>query len=372
MGVTHAKPSSSAPILGADWDAEHVVSGLGGAALEPSTLDSTYGDHFLSSALDPKWTRRGRPANEDLFSSPGILIPSPVNGANFGDTQEFTDADEFDIFLAASHYSLADEGFGIICVNSSGTGLWTGYRNTNRLGIFTVTTWATSLEPVSNLGLAGSTLYGTGEKRWWKLMKRKTALAGDLYAAAFSLDGMRWTHGTGWYDPSDFTPAYIGWWLGVQNASANRPLAIDLFDAKRCSLGSNLLRFPTSGTVTPSSDASSQGGTIGNVINGSAGDEWYFANSNAAGVSLTLTFSVAQTLNRLRFRGRTDQFGDALIEFSDGSQYPVGLYTGSSSWVVWDVPATKTTTYIKIIWQKSQNGSNPGFSEIEAYLATAL
>lgn len=348
------------------------AGGGGGDPLDDVTLDATYGDHFTGTTLDAKWTRRSRQTGHgEIFSGTWMKI-LPTNAGNFGDTQAFTDAAEFDVEMACSILDPTDDGFGILVVNSSGTGIWLGHRASNRMGFFTVTTFATALEPVAgqNLSLAGSTLVANGRKTWLRVEKRK-CLGTDTYFFRFSLDGASWSIPLVGYQPSAFTPQLIGWWAGVQAAGASpvwRQPALDWFNARTRSVGNNLCTAPSSGTLTWTTDATSPTGTPANISNGSIADENLFPSSNSAGVSYTGTWSVAQTINRVRIRFRGDAWGSGYVETSDGTRTAFHGFAGG--WCNVDLPAAVSTTYVKIVWTKHLHGANPGINEVEAYLAS--
>ncbi|HUW15681.1 MAG TPA: hypothetical protein VMW94_01270 [Actinomycetes bacterium] len=354
------------------------AAGGGGIAnpLDDITLHGTYGDHF--TAVSGLWTGQNRVTDYDQFGYHGasatwaeMLIPDTTN---FGDLQAFTDKDEFDIEMAGSYYSDAlDDGFGPIVLDSAGTGVWFGFRASSRLGIFAVTTYTTATEPVNSLGTDGAELYGYGLKGWWRLSKRKTGASGDVYWWQFSINGATWSAPMMGYVPTAFTPAKIGWYQGVQNvAGAKLRIALDWFNvANDKSIGNNLLITPTSGTVTPTTNATSPSGSLANTLDGAVdGNEWYFGSANASGTYALYTWSVAQTINRVRINTRSDAWGLGYVELSDGSKYPVHL-VGSNAWHYVDIPGAGTsTTYVKVVWLKQTYGSNPGLKEVEAYLAS--
>lgn len=340
--------------------------------LDVRTLHPTYGEHYLGPTLDTaKWTRRGRADRSEVFEVTSWMRALQYGGAMYGDTQAFTDAHEFDVLMAGTVYTNASgEGFGPIIVNAAGTGIWLGFRETSRLGLFTVTAWNTAVEPSSSYGWAGNAMLGYGQKGWYRISKRR-CLGTDTYWFAVSLDGATWMHELAGYQPAAFTPAHIGWYVGVQNAAGTgRVVGMDWFDVARYgNIGNNLFRFPSSGTCTWTASVG-VAGALASLSNGSLGDECYFGSGNPAGSYFQATWSVAQTINRLRFRPRGDAFGTAYVELSDGSRYPV--YIGGGAWYHLDLPAPVTTTYVRIVWTKGPGtyGANPGFNEVEAYLAS--
>lgn len=338
--------------------------------LDNITLHPTYGDHFRGPVLDSKWTRVTRVQGTDDMTVPSWLSILPTGLTNFGDYQSFTDSEEFEIQAALSFNNNGNDwGFGIICMNTSNTGLWVGFRATSRMGLFTVTTGTTGTEPISgqNLSYAGSTQMGHGRKYWVSLIKKQCA-GTDTYWWRFSLDGGSWTKLFIGHQPSAFTPARIGWWKGVQGSGTSDEMAIDWFNVKDYyNDGNNLMTTPSSGTVTATSDASSQTNSPSVVIDGNVANEWYFPNSNTSGVHWKATFSVAQSMNRLRFRGRNDSFGIGRVEI-DGN-FVGNVNVIGTGWNYLDFP-TVSASEVKIIWHKQNHGTNPGFQEIEAYLAS--
>lgn len=369
--------------VGSEGEVLTVASGVpsweaagGGVAfpLDDVTLDGTYGDHYDAQTLDAKWTPLLRVADSHVIERSHLIV-HPLNADDYGDLQALSDADEIDVTMAASFFSKeSDEGFGPCILDSSNNGIWLGHRASSRLGLFTVTTGNTGTEPVgANSSIAGSTWLGNGQKAWYRLRKRECG-GGDIYFWSVSFDGASWwpfsTHYPG-YDPTNFTPAKVGWMVGVQNAAGyDRQVSIDWFNATRLTLSANRLVTPTSGTVTPSTTASSATSSGGEVIDANLGNEWYFPSSNSAGVYWMGTWSVAQSINRIRIKARNDAWGSGRVVLSDGSFVPFYIGTGSV-WYCVDFPAAVSTTYVRVYWHKGGGyGANPGFAEIEAYLAT--
>jgi hypothetical protein len=342
--------------------------------LKAAVLHATYGDDYDAATLDAKWTRRSRGAGagylETIINSSMQVMPN--SGANFGDTQPFTDTDEFEIRMCAAYFDGAvAQGFGPVVLNSSGTGLWLGHRETSRMGLFTVTTFATATEPTAaNWGVAGNIAIGYGQLVWYSIVKRK-CLGTDTYWFRYSFDGVQWSaFPLVGLQPSAFTPQLIGWWKGLQAAYMSAPV-LHWFDViGNLNLSANRIVTPTSGTVTWSTTATSTGGTMSLLGDGVLGGEWYFPNSNAADVYVMATWSVAQSINRVRLRARGDNWGSGYIETSDGTKTPFYTQIGGSYWTYVDLPATVSTTYVKVVWTKFGYGANPGLTQIAAYLAS--
>ena len=145
--------------------------------LDDIKLHATYGDHFDSTSLDTgKWTRLNIVQAEQFYSTSYMSV-LPQNTSNYGYYQSFTDKDEFEVRMKASYFSdNKDEGFGPVIMNTSNTGLWLGFRNTSRLGIFAITTGTTGTEPVKNYSYAGSNYLGEGRPAWYSIMKKKISL----------------------------------------------------------------------------------------------------------------------------------------------------------------------------------------------------
>lgn len=371
MGVTH-KPKAGSLLTGTEYEASdaHVVT----EPLKATTLNATYGDDFAGPTLDAKWTRRGAmgagtgPYYEDFLGS--AMRVYAVASRDWGMTQDFTDKDEFEVRLDLSAMSnAAGAGMGPCILSSAGTGLFLAYRESSRLGIFALTAYATaSAEPVgSNSGYAGSTILGYGSRHIMSLAKKKCGGV-DLYFWRVSTGLTHWDidYGAG-YDPTDFTPARIGWWHGVQSTTSPNPV-FNWFDVVNAyNLSANRTVTPTSGTVTMSTNAVSPAGSITSLPGG--GSEWYFASTEAVDRYVMATFSVAQSINRVRLRTRSDAWGKGYVELSDGTKVPFNAYAGGL-WFAIDIPSTVSTTFIKVVWGKEGMGANPGFTNIEAYLAS--
>lgn len=362
--VSHSNGDAVTHVLTADALESIIIP------LDNINLHATYGDHYPGPTLDTgKWTRLNVVRGEEFYTPSWVSI-LPNNTSSYGHYQSFTNKDEFEVRMKASFFSdNKDEGFGPMILNTSNTGVWLGFRNTSRLGIFAVTTGTTGTEPVKNYSYAGSNYGGEGRACWYSLQK-KTINSTDYYWARMSFDGATWTRYLDGYAPSAFTPARIGWMQGVQNsAGLERYIGLDWFNVINAySYGNDLMTTPSSGTATASSDATSQSGAASLVIDGNWGNEWYFPNTNAADKYWKVDFSVAQTMNRLHIKVRGDPFGIATVEFQDGSTYDINLSTASGIYHL-EFP-TKTTNLVKIYWRKQGHGANPGFAEIAAYLAS--
>lgn len=344
------------------------IAGGGSAApafpLDDRTLHATYGDHYDGPTLDAIWTRRGLPNPSERFITDSWMDIHEYSGTNFGHLQSWTPTNEAEVVIAGSYFTTGDDGWGPCILDSSGTGVWLGFRNTARLGIFAVTTYTTGTEPASaDIDPAdGREMMGEGRKVWMSLIKK-----GAIYYFRVSTNGATWTtHELTGYTPSAFTPSQIGWLQGVQDAgSTKRRISIDWFDVIEGSIGNNLMVTPTSGTVTPTASASSIGAPA-DVIDANLGDAWADVNSTGS-IWWNAAFSVNQTLNRLRIWGYTNAWGHGYVEFSSGTKIP--FYCEASRVMHLDFP-TETTSFVKVWCLKVGHGTFPGFYEIEAYLAT--
>ncbi len=366
------------PETGEALDWEGLSGGGSSEPLKPATLAGTYDDDFDGPTLNAKWTRRSRGAGAgalEIFHNSSMVVPG-LNGAQWGDTQSFADADEFEIRMGATYLDGGvAQGFGPVVLNAAGTGIWMGHRETSRLGFFTMTTFATATEPTGNvggnLGINGAGMLNLGQRAVWSLLKRK-CMGTDLYFGRWSFDGVTWNT---WYpvvfQPSSFTPQLIGWWKGLQAAGVAQPTLHWFAVVDRLSLSANRCTTPTSGTFTWTTTATSPTGTLANLSNASLAAEVYFSNTNAADVYFLGTWSVAQNINRVRFYSRaSDVWGTGYIETSDGTKTPF-VMPYAAQWMFVDLPAAVSTTYVKVVWTKGGNyGANPGLVEVEAYLAS--
>lgn len=335
----------------------------GGFPLDDITLDGTCGDHFDGTALDVKWTPIVI-TDKYYYLTDSLFRHSPIGADNWGILEPWTPTDEADIRMAASAFfgGVAERGLGLVVLDSSGTGVWIGGRETSRLGIHAVTTYAIADEPAVNQSLPGLLYLGEGRKTWWRIVKQ-----GVRYRFFFSMDGQGWTQeNTIAYQPTAFTPSQIGFLVGMNTTDRHNIVSVDWINVhQEWSVGNNLMITPTSGTVTASA-ATTTGGAASDVIDGVNSDEWYVAKATAT-IWWAATFSAAQSMNRLQMRTRGDAWGAGYVEFSDGSVVP--FYAPASGWTHVDFD-TKSTTLVKVWCLKSGNGDNPGFQEIEAYLAS--
>lgn len=335
-----------------------------GNPLDDRILHPTYGDDYIGPTLDAKWTRRGLLAPSETFWVPSWMKVERYNSTNFGHLQAWTPTDEADVILAGSYFTTGDEGWGPVILDSAGTGVWLGFRNSTRFGLFAVTTYTTATEPSSDIDPPdGREAFGEGRKIWLRITKK-----GSVYYFSGSLDGATWTNEVDGWSPSAFTPDRIGWYQGVQNADyLDRVISLDWFDVVEGDVGNNLMITPTSGTVTPTANNSPAIGAVGNVIDGNLGGTGWGDNTSNTTIWWQAAFSVPQTINRLRIWGYTNAWGMGYVEFSSGTLIP--FFCGASAIIHLDFPE-ETTSIVKVWCQQQGEGTFPGFYEIEAYLAS--
>lgn len=340
--------------------------GGGGYLLDDITLHGTYGSHFTDLT---GWTTVNTVGRSIYVPDGGTHARNlPIQTrTDWGLTQAWTPTTEAEFQMAGSAFFPDDQlGLGLWVLDSANTGIWLGSREGNRMGIWAVTTGVIADEPSNNYASTGPTSYkeftSEGRKVWYSLIKK-----GTLYRWRVSFDGETWTqdHRIA-YAPSAFTPAKIGWGVGVVNTLQQHVVNVDWFNVVNdLGVGNNLMITPTSGTVTATA-AVTTGGAASDVIDGVDSDEWY-----AVGTSNPLwwqaAFSVDQTMNRIRMKTRGDAWGLGYIEFEDASEVP--FYAPASGWTHVDFP-TKTTGIVKIHCLRQDHGANPGFQEVEAYLAS--
>jgi hypothetical protein len=346
------------------------IPGGGGSILYPLddiTLHSTHGDHFDAATLDTGlWTRRSLDAPSETLSDSWLHITNR-EGTNFGYTQSWTPQTEAEFQMASSHFINGDEGFGIVVLNSSGTGVWCGWRTTTNLGIGPVTTYSIAGTFGQGYGFNGQPYMGTGQKVWSSVVKK-----GSWYFFRFSWDGATWTTPMTAYTPSAFTPSQIGFMSGHQDATGgHRNIRVDWFNvAGEWTLGNNLMITPSSGTVTATAGGTNFSGTPGAVIDGDTTTAGWI-QTNATAVWWNAAFSVNQTMNRLRLYGYDHDWGSGYVEFSSGTKIPFYANNGTYKDLYLDFPS-ETTSFVKVWAHMNGNGSFLGWREIEAYLATAV
>jgi len=344
------------------------AGGSGGFPLDDITLHGTYGDHFDVPTLDAKWTRRVLPDPAEIIADSWLQMV-PFEGSSAGYLQPWTPTTEAEFQMAYSAFLFHDDGFGFAILNSSGTGVWVGWRNTV-LGIYTVTTYTINAAAAVSMTL-GSTptaqaLMGNGRKTWLSIKKKS-----GLYTFRWSWDGATWGRPITWYSPSAFTPSQIGPMVGSQGTGQNqRMFAVDWVNViDEMSIGNNLMITPTSGTVTPTVSGTAFTGTAADVIDGDKTSAEWIVQAGATPIWFNAAFSVAQDVNRLRFYGYDHDWGMGYVEFSSGTKIPFYANAGDMRDFFLDFP-TETTTFIKVWCHQVGIGSFAGWREIEAYLAS--
>ena len=105
----------------------------------------------------------------------------------------------------------------------------------------------------------------------------------------------------------------------------------------------NRVITPTSGTATYSASSSFGGFPASNAADGNIATDWAANGAADTPTYWQVAWSVAQDINLVMIRGRTDAFGAGYIEFSDGSR--IGVQNiGNSQWVPVDFPDKNTTS----------------------------
>jgi hypothetical protein len=175
-----------------------VGGGGGGYALDSYSLNGTHGDDFTAGSLSGSWTRRnftGGAETYQLGKDATYMRVSTAGRAN-GDGY-FRTAPGSDWTIAMAFVPRVSVGYtnvGIACVDSSGTGVVTGFYNSpSALLVMALTTYSTYggtfAQTTARTSLGTTTQLET--KQWMYLRK-----SGTNYYGAFSFDGEVWSDET--------------------------------------------------------------------------------------------------------------------------------------------------------------------------------
>lgn len=346
-----------------DWNDDHVPT----FSLDNRVLHASYGDDFAATSLDGKWTRRVFMNPSETFGDSWIVF-EPHEGFSAGILEPWTPTTEADFIIKGAFLQMADEGSGIACLNSSGTGIWFGFRtNGAGIGLYPVTTYTVGTAPTTPYYAFDSRYnLGSGRPVWMKLIKKS-----GMYQFAFSFDGARWSHPLSPVTPTAFTPSQIGFLTGVQDAYPSlRELRLDYFDVENeKSLGNNLIITPTSGTPTYTVSGTAFSGAASNVADGNTGGTPWVVQPGATPIWWNCAWSVAQSINRLRLYTYDHDWGSGYVELSSGTKIPFYANNGDRHNVFLDFP-TESTTFVKVWCHQAGIGSFAGLYEVEAYLAS--
>ena len=151
----------------------------------------------------------------------------------------------------------------------------------------------------------------------------------------------------------DATGTKLNDFLGDVKIGVPRPTAVGAHTSFAGRKGTNLARFPSSGTVTPSGTNVTN---PANAVNGNQGD---FAQFSATSPSiLRLTFSVAQSVDRVRINTTTDanSFGSGQIRTSNGTIVPISASAHTVFGAPVTLPAPETVTWIELEYLSGGGG----------------
>lgn len=361
---------------------EAVAAGGGDPYLDTLTLHGTHGDDFEAADLDAIWTpTAGFKANTAMYAVGGTWMQCASMGSAMLIYQSCPSTDTFEVIASMSGQLAASTMFGVSIVSSSGTGLMAALRaETSHFLMNTVASYIYNSD-AGGQSIGGNTQvveYGRMGKFWVSLRKFNTEISGDVYFARFSQDGFSWGR-TNRVVPSTFTAAKMGWGIFYGSSTDDR-FGIDRYNViNDLNCGSNLVRTPTSGTATYTASSSYSGSYIADyAADGNLGNTWSASNGATdyagSGLYWQVAWSVGQSLNRVAFMERSgDAFGIAHLELVNGAGthiVPVEDYVGGGGlWHLCEFPTLTGVTSLRIV-ADSTPGANPGFNEVEAYLAS--
>lgn len=339
----------------------------GGVGFDALTLHGTYGDEFNGTALGGAWTLQGLVAGEVGVADGAAMFVA--NGATAARSmyQSGPTTDEFDVIATFVHWGVGDVMVGPYIVSSTGTGVAAGIRSSDTsFNVVNLTSYAYASFGKQRT-VTRQTFNDEGFRIWMNVSKR-----GAYYLCRYSFDGSRWTIPLV-YKPSTFTEAKIG--FGRFHGTVESIIYLERFNVVNdLDVGNNLVTTPTSGTPTYSASSEFSGSYLaGNAANGNpASGEWAANGNTDSPIYWQVSWSVGQTLNRVRLFGRTENFGSGYIEMTDGGttwRHPLPWTLEASEAMFIDFPTHTGVTSLKVI-SKAGFGTNPGLNEVEAYYAS--
>lgn len=206
--------------------------GGGGSAfaLDPVTLNATYGDHFTGASLNARWSRAGSyVVGDETYQQGGgsfLLTASRTSGSYYYQTPP---AGNFSIVMACNFHSSGSVMFGPCILDGSGNGVAGVTYNSSPNGPGTINVSGAAYGGTFNGNAAGvpqGSLVIQGPRVWYKLTK-----SGTSYTSYVSLNGYTWSP-TGSSLTSAITPTRIGFgtFFGGNNIAAG--LGVDFFDVQ--------------------------------------------------------------------------------------------------------------------------------------------
>jgi hypothetical protein len=370
---------------------DHVHPAAGGGTslvypIDTATLNGTYGDEFTGATVNVAWTAQNIHAGglQVQDGADASWLSWTGNGAHPTIWETGPTTAEFEVIASFTmRASSADLRVGPYIVSSTGTGVAGLISYTNfKCEIDNLTSYAYASD---GFGFLLSATVGEvaefyhGGRLWISLLRKTTNLDGPVYFVRYSLNGTVWSRST-YYKPSSFTPAKIGFGMLVNDTTAHG-VSLDRINVRNSlSYGNDLMITPTSGTATTSASSSFSGLGTARGADGTAND---WSTNNAAtdyasggGLFWMMTWSVGQTLNRILIKGRNGQaWGSGHIELSDGvtTTYVVfkePILCIGTDWYFYEFATRTGITTVKIVCDWPSVASNPGFIEVEAYLAS--
>lgn len=349
-----------------DW----IAAAPGGSAgslypLDDITLHGTYGDAFPEGPLDGKWSAVTGSVNQYSALPTGVPIDGEL-GSGRGIKQAFTSADEAQLIVAycAPNQLGANSLVGPWFADGSGNGLGMAFSPAGTyLGYVTVASYVYSANASTHSVVRPS--MDSGVPVWFSLHKRSA-----VYQLSYSLDGYNWSRPVD-RTPSAFTPTQIGFstLFGSSGKSWLRRFNITGYG----SLGTDLVRTPTSGTPTYSASSSFGGFPASSAADNNAGTSWA-ANTGTTDAPLywKVDWSVGQSFNRVRLFVRANEFGGGYLDLYDGATHTYVQFQrpGDGNTTVYiDFPTVTGITSMTVIGT-NQPHNNGGFVAVEAYLLT--
>ena len=185
------------------------ASGGGGGgssyALDPATLNATYGDHFTGASLDAAWTRVGYTSTGESYQKGGgtwLQQDTSKGAANY--YWRTAPSGDFSIVMSGIVYG-DGKMFGPMILDSSGNGIQGAAYNSGD-GHWTFgCTGASYNSTNTNISMPTGTHVNTGARTWYKLTK-----TGTSYVSTLSTNGQVWRPPTSAVTSFTTTPTRIG------------------------------------------------------------------------------------------------------------------------------------------------------------------
>jgi hypothetical protein len=193
--------------------------------LDTRTLNTSYGDHFIGSSLNARWSRRNIIGADETYAAWGgsYLLATLLGGSVDKDYYQSTPAGNFEVQCKLIWADSGNSPIGPFIVDASGNGYMCAQQSDNAWYTWPLTSWLHT--GASNAIAVGMHYTGAriGIKPIWMALNK----TGTSYKSRVSIDGENWSaYNTGITDT--LTPAYMG--VGRIASNSVGFVAIDWFD----------------------------------------------------------------------------------------------------------------------------------------------